>query len=63
MKPKEALKQVLEKYNRLQYFKDEGHFSATRPVTYGNCGMANHYRLTCTEDCRKCGSRPYCVGR
>ena len=60
MKPKEALKQVLEKYNRIQYFKDQGLSSATRPVTCGNCGMANHYRLTCTEDCHKCGSRPYC---
>ena len=60
MKSVEALTQVLEKSNRLEFFADSGLKTAPRDVRCGNCSGGGHYHLTCSKECKKCRFTPYC---
>ena len=60
MKSMEALTQVLQKCNRLEYFSDSGMKTDPRDVRCGNCGGGGHYHLTCSKECKKCRFTPYC---
>ena len=60
MKSEEALAQLMEKSNRLEFFADSGLKATPRAVRCGNCGDGGHYHLTCSEECKMCRFTPYC---
>ena len=60
MKSREALTQLMEKNNCLEFFTDSGLKGAPRAVKCGNYGNGGHYHLTCSKECKMCGFTPYC---
>ena len=55
----EALRQVIEKRNRIEYLVDHGSKRVKRfDITCTNCQTNGHNRLTCTNPCKGCGE-PY----
>ena len=60
MRSQEALVQLMQKANRLEFFQDKGLIGKPRDVRCGNCSEEGHYHLTCTKECKFCGFTPYC---
>ena len=56
-KGENALRQVMEKQNRLEYLRDTG---ASRSKHHQITQIFGHNRLTCPNECSKCGHIPYC---
>lgn len=57
----EALKQLIEKQNRIEHLNDTGKKRAKLfEVTCLNCVEHGHNRLTCANPCQHCGE-PYCT--
>lgn len=57
----EALKQLVEKQNRIERLNDSGSKRAKLfEVECSNCTKHGHNRLTCTEPCQQCG-QSYCT--
>ena len=55
-----ALQQLIEKQNRLEHLSDLGAKRQKRfKVTCSNCNQTGHNKLTCSEACQACGSKPY----
>ena len=56
----EALKQLIEKQNRIEHLTDGGSKRAKKfEVECSNCSKQGHNRLTCTAPCQNCG-QSYC---
>lgn len=56
----EALKQLIEKQNRIEHLNDGGSKRVKKfEVECSNCSKQGHNRLTCTAPCQHCG-QPYC---
>ena len=56
----EALKQLIEKQNRIEHLNDAGKKRAKLfEVECSNCSKHGHNRLTCSEPCKHCG-QCYC---
>ena len=56
----EALKQLIDKQNRIEHLTDEGSKRAKKfEVECSNCSKRGHNRLTCTAPCQHCG-QSYC---
>lgn len=55
-----ALQQLIEKQNRLEHLSDLGAKRQKRfEVTCSNCNQTGHNKLTCSEACQACASKPY----
>ena len=55
----QALRQIIEKRNRIEYFMDNGtKRSKKHDVSCSNCDESGHNRLTCNNPCKLCGE-PY----
>ena len=56
----QALRQILEKQNRIEYLRDR---DAKKPKCFetkcSNCHQPGHKRLTCLEPCSQCSYTPY----
>ena len=56
----EALMQILQKQNRLEYLRDQ---NAKKPrvhnITCSNCSTPGHNRWTCSQPCSKCLHTPF----
>ena len=59
MKGQDALLQLMQKCNRLEFFQDSGMMTATRDVQCGNCSESGHYHCSCLKSCKRCGFVPY----
>ena len=52
----EALRQIIEKRNRIEYFVDNGSKRVKKHnIVCSNCRSAGHNRLTCQNPCNLCG--------
>lgn len=56
----DALKQIVQKRNRIEYFEDLGSQRGTRSVTCGNCKLEGHNIKTCLSPCSSCAFKPCC---
>ena len=59
MRSLQALTQLMQKANCLEYFADKAVTTPTRDVRCSNCSESGLYHLTCAEECKKCGAKPY----
>ena len=60
MRSQEALVQLMQKANCLEFFRDKGLIGMSRDVRCSNCSEEGHYHLTCIKECKFCGFTPYC---
>ena len=59
MRSREAMVQLLQKANRLEWFKDHNMDQCPRSVSCSNCRQPGHYYLTCPSACSVCGAIPH----
>ena len=59
-KGENALRQVMEKQNQLEYLRDTGASRSKHQIKCSNCQTFGHNRLTCPNEYSKCGHIPYC---
>ena len=56
----QALRQIVEKRNRIEYFVDNDHKRPKKhDITCSNCEECGHNRLTCDKPCKLCGESGY----
>ena len=52
----QALRQVVEKRNRIEYLSDVDHKRSNKfSITCNNCNQTGHNRLSCKNPCKMCG--------
>lgn len=56
----EALEQILQKNNRMEYYKDSGFVRQKLCFTCSNCGESGHNIKTCLDPCNNCAFSPCC---
>ena len=55
----EALKQIMEKQNRIEHLQDIGAHPTAITIKCSNCSKAGHNMLTCSEPCVSCQFSPF----
>ena len=56
----DALLQIMQKQNRLEYLTDAGVCKKmVLDIKCSNCKEKGHNKCTCLEKCAKCGHQPY----
>ena len=56
----DALVQIMQKRNRLEYFEDIGCIRKMRNYQCSNCGQQGHNIKTCMQECTRCQFKPCC---